>query len=121
MIKKLKRYLWKRRFLADLEGEAWHKEAMAFYSQATIEGLENLDGHDREARTKAELRAKELAGSTEYEKRKKLRDAEKEIEAIDAKLKGRKETKEQLRREVVALTAQAAEIRHRREVFKVRF
>lgn len=121
MIKAIKKFFWKWSYLRKLESDAFVKEAMAVYSDGTIEDIRFLKTEDLKFKEKLEKEIAELAGETEYTKTRHRRDLEKDLEEVEIKIKGRDRSIESVRREAETLRLQAAEMWHRRKIFKERF
>lgn len=117
MIKAIKKLFWKRRYLKQLEGDAFRKEAMAEYTRAMIDDIKVLeDGYAREKQKKEEEIGAlgEGSGKTKYELTQALNEIKKQIEANI-------NSAEKLHTDIRILKSQAEEIWHRREVVKKRF
>jgi hypothetical protein len=121
MLKALKKAFWKWGYLRKLTNDAFVKEAMAVYSDSTIEDLEFLKREDLKWKAATEKELAELANETEYTKTRRRRDLEKDLEGIEIKLKGRDRSIESVKNEAETLRAQAQELWHRRDIFKKRF
>ena len=139
MIYTLQKFLWKRRQSRRIADEAFQKEAMAVYSETAIEHVLKLKKHDESAIEILKMRIfalqvmlGEATGSpvgfkadielkNDYEKQRRVRDLEKEVELIDARIKGRDTSIESVKREAEVLRSQAQELWYRRGVFKKKF
>ena len=137
MLHKLQKFLWKRREAKRLAEEAFRKEAMAAYSEATADDVRTLKEYDEKKKMIFEMRIymldpgrtgsgvsfpedAEIYGNP-YQMERRAKEVKKEIENIELIIKGRDNAIAQVAREAETLRTQAREIWHRREIFKTRF
>ncbi len=139
MIYSIRKFLWKRRTLRKIADDALHKEAMAVYSEATVDDILTLKKYDESARDMIGMRIfalrvelgeetgsplafkEDMELKNDYEKRHRIHELEKETETINIRIKGRFHSIESVKTEAEVLRSQAQELWHRREVFKKRF
>lgn len=121
MLKKLKKIWWKWNYSRKLSGDAFLKEAMAVYSDSTVEDLEFLKTQDLKFKAKVEEELAGLQNATEYAQTRRRRDLEKDLEEVDIRIKGRERSIEAVQKEAATFRSQAQEMWHRRDIFKRKF
>lgn len=128
MFKKIKRFFWKKKYLKELQHDAFVMEARSEYEKITMGHLETLkakDLEDQERITKeiAELtdQIPTLSGQVRYEEEKRKKDLEKELKHVEMKLKGRDRAMESVKDQADMLKMQSFEMQHRHDVFKQTF
>ncbi len=117
-MKFIRRFLFRRKTLADLERGSWQNSISAAYSESVIPELEKLMEAERKTIEGRKEKIAELEQSPTYGARQERKALEKEIEMAETKLREYEKQVEAVRREAVTFRAQASEKLARREFFK---
>ena len=128
MTRPVRRYFFKRNYLKKLSNDAWLKEAMALYSDATQRDVIMLRVSDLEKKSNLlnEIDILSAANMTagdgedpkeKYDREKRIKEIEKEVAQMDVRIKGRDRAIEQLKTQAELLRRESDEIWHRRKIF----
>ncbi|MBI4160049.1 hypothetical protein HY504_02690 [Candidatus Wolfebacteria bacterium] len=117
-MKFIKRFLFKRKVLNDLQRAAWQHNINAAYSEAVVPDLETLKKAERGKNEERKNKIANLENSASYNSRQERKALEAEVEASEGKIKELDRQIEAVRREAQTFRAQSAEKLTRREFFK---
>ena len=117
-MKFIRRFLFKKKMLGDLERGAWVGNLNAAYSEQVAPELEKLMEAEKERIEKLRAQIAEKEKDPTYNSRQERKALEKEVETAEAKTAEYEKQVGAVRREAQTFRVQAAEKMARREFFK---
>lgn len=120
-MKFIRRFLFSRRTLHDLERMAWQHSISAAYSESVVPELEKLMDAEKERVGKLKEQIAEKEKDPTYNSRQERKALEKEVETAEAQIAEYGKQIAAVRREAQTFRAQCAEKMARRKFFKTVF